>query len=224
MIRKIPSQVSPSNLTYHISQAARHFLEWSQLPYTPEELFTETTKRQKSMWHRTQFMPGALELLQHLSAHNVPIALATSSHHYNFTLKTAHLNNGGFALFGSHIVVGDDTRIPAGRGKPFPDIWLVALESLNAEKREEAAAAGTVFEDIKPEECLVFEDGVPGVQAGRAAGATVIWVPDARALEVLKGQEIDIIGNQGEILEELGQLDKKKYGLDIDHGAPAPAK
>lgn len=192
-------------------------MEWSKLPYTPEELFAETTKRQTSLWHRTEFMPGALELLQHLSAHNVPIALATSSHRYNFTLKTKHLTEGGFELFGEHIVVGDDERIPKGRGKPFPDIWLVALESLNASKRAEAAAKGTEFVDIKPEECLVFEDGVPGVQAGRAAGANVVWVPDARALKVLDGREVDIIGDQGEILESLHQLDKAKYGLDKQH-------
>lgn len=194
-------------------------MEWSQLPFTPQELYDETSRRQTSMWHRTEFMPGALELLQHLDAHNVPIALATSSHHYNFTLKTAHLQNGGFALFGSHIVVGDDVRIPKGRGKPFPDIWLVALESLNAEKRQQALDKGIEYVDITPDECLVFEDGLPGVQAGKAAGATVIWVPDVRALEVLKGQEVDIIGDQGEILEELGQLNKTKYGLDFVHTA-----
>lgn len=194
-------------------------MEWSKLPYTPEQLFAETTRRQETLWHATEFMPGALELLQHLVANNVPIALATSSHRYNFTLKTKHLTDNGFALFGKHVVVGDDTRIPKGRGKPFPDIWLVALESLNAEKRAEAQEKGIPFEDIKPEECLVFEDGVPGVTAGRAAGATVIWVPDTRALEVLNGREIDIIGDQGEILESLHMLDKKKYGLDTEHKA-----
>ncbi|KAF5096805.1 hypothetical protein D0Z00_002651 [Geotrichum galactomycetum] len=162
----------------------------------------------------TEFMPGAAELLAHLVEHNIPIALATSSHRLNFTLKTTHLTEGGFELFGDHIVVGDDPRIPAGRGKPHPDIWLVALESLNAEHRAAAAAAGRPFTDITPEECLVFEDGVPGVTAGKAAGATVIWVPDARALKVLNGREVDIIGDSGEILESLEHLDKVKYGLD----------
>ncbi|CDO57921.1 similar to Saccharomyces cerevisiae YKL033W-A Putative protein of unknown function [Geotrichum candidum] len=194
--------------------ASRYFLEWSKLPYTPDELFQETSRRQKKLWHKTEFMPGAAELLAHLAEHNIPIALATSSHRMNFTLKTNHLNKGGFELFGDHIVVGDDPRIPAGRGKPHPDIWLVALESLNAEHRAAAAAAGRTFTDIKPEECLVFEDGLPGVTAGKAAGATVIWVPDARALKVLNGREVDIIGDSGEILESLVHLDKAKYGLD----------
>lgn len=181
-------------------------------------------------------MPGAHELLTHLVSHGVPIALATSSHRHNFLLKTKHLYKDGFDMFADAVVVvGDDERVPRGRGKPCPDIWLVALEALNAEKRaeyEDAVAAAKKgeekeegdtkkniekFIDIKPEECLIFEDGVPGVQAGRAAGATVIWVPDARALEVLDGREIDIIGDQGEILESLHMFDKAKYGLDKKH-------
>lgn len=186
--------------------AAKKFLEWSQLPYTPEELFTITSKKQAEKWHKTQFLPGALDLLKHLKEYNIPMALATSSHKQNFHLKTDHLQYG-FELFGDHIVVGDDPRIPKGRGKPHPDIWLVALESLNSERRQQG------LEEIKPEECLVFEDGVPGVTAGRAAGAHVIWIPDPRALEVLNGKEKEIIGNQGEILESLEQLDKPKYGL-----------
>lgn len=186
--------------------AARKFLEWSQLPYTPEEYFAITSKKQAEKWPKTQFMAGALELLKHLKEHEIPMALATSSHKKNYDLKTAHLKYG-FDLFGDHIVVGDDSRIPAGRGKPHPDIWLVALESLNTERRKKG------LEDIKPEECLVFEDGVPGVTAGKAAGAHVIWVPDQRALEVLGGQEHEIISSRGEILPSLEHLDKQKYGL-----------
>jgi HAD superfamily hydrolase (TIGR01509 family) len=44
------------------------------------------------------------------------------------------------------------------RGKPFPDLFLHAAAQL----------------EHAPEECLVIEDGVPGVQAGRAAGIRVL--------------------------------------------------
>ncbi|ODQ66651.1 HAD-like protein [Nadsonia fulvescens var. elongata DSM 6958] len=191
-------------------ESAKKFLELSQLPYTPEELFAKTTKIQKDLWVKTQFLPGALELLTHLDKHKIPFALATSSHRYNFELKTNHLSHG-FDLFRSHIVVGDDPRIPKGRGKPCPDIWLVALESINAERRTNGKT------EIKPEECLVFEDGVPGVVAGKAAGATVVWVPDVRALEVLQGKEVEIIGDKGEILESLEHLNLEKYGIHQSH-------
>jgi pseudouridine-5'-monophosphatase len=186
--------------------AARKFLDWSQLPYTPEELFKLTSEKQKHRWSETKFMPGALELLQHLEEINIPFALATSSHRANYLLKTEHLRHG-FDLFGSHVVVGDDERIPPGRGKPNPDIWRIALESLNAERRTKN------LEEIKPEECLVFEDGVPGVIAGKAAGCRVVWVPDARALQVMEEDEIVELVQGHEILESLEHLDKKKYGL-----------
>ncbi|CAN6599836.1 probable pseudouridine-5'-phosphatase YKL033W-A [Trichomonascus vanleenenianus] len=187
--------------------AAKKFLEWSKLPYTPEQLFEITSQKQALKWKNTQFMPGALELLQHLKEAGIPFALATSSHQLNYERKTGHLRHG-FDLFGEHIVVGDDKRIPHGRGKPHPDIWLVALESLNTERRKQG------LEELTPDDCLVFEDGVPGVRAGRAAGCTVVWVPDQRILNVLGGQETEIIGNQGEILSSLHLLDKAKYGIE----------
>lgn len=187
--------------------AAKKLLEWAQLPYTPEEFFEMTTKKQADKWKHTKFLSGALELLEYLHTMKLPIALATSSHLYNFKLKTAHLQHG-FKLFGSHIVTGDDPRVPKGRGKPHPDIWLVALESINKERRTLG------IEEIKVSECLVFEDGVPGVLAAKAAQCTVVWVPDARALEVLGNEEAqEIIGTKGEILTSLALLDKTKYGL-----------
>lgn len=185
--------------------AAQRLIDWAELPLTPEQLFEITSQKQAKLWPSTEFLPGALELLQYLKDRNIPIALATSSHKRNYELKTGHLRNG-FDLFGEHIVVGDDSRIPKGRGKPHPDIWLTALESLNSERRTLG------LDDISPNECLVFEDGVPGVQAGKAAGCSVVWVPDRRALEVLGDDANDIIEGH-EMLDSLNELDKTKYGL-----------
>jgi pseudouridine-5'-monophosphatase len=75
------------------------FLNGPQLPYTPEEYFAITSKKQAEKWPKTQFMAGALELLKHLKEHEIPMALATSSHKKNYDLKTAHLKYG-FDLFG----------------------------------------------------------------------------------------------------------------------------
>lgn len=192
-------------------ESAKRFLAWSDLPYTPEEYYKETTARLEKLFPGAQFLPGAKELLNYLNEKNIPIALATSSHGHTFKLKTDHLQDDGFEHFGEHIVTGDDKRVPPGRGKPHPDIWLVALESLNKQLKAEQ---GDSFVPIKIEECLVFEDGIPGVTAGRAAGATVIWIPDERALKVIgldKAKEI--IGDNGEIISSLLKFDKKKYGL-----------
>lgn len=58
----------------------------------------------------------------------------------------------------------------SGRGKPAPDIFLLALQVIN-----ESLSGGE--KAIEPSECLVFEDSVRGVEAGRRAGMRVVWVP-----------------------------------------------
>ncbi|VVT46640.1 uncharacterized protein SAPINGB_P001314 [Magnusiomyces paraingens] len=192
------------------TESAKRFLAWSGLPYTPEEYYAETTRRLEELFPTAEFLPGARELLTYLDLHGVPIALATSSHAHTFRLKTGHLHDAGFAFFKKHIVTGDDKRVAPGRGKPHPDIWYVALESLNKEMLENHEET----EPIKIEECLVFEDGVPGVTAGIAAGATVVWVPDERAIDAMGNDKAEeLISGHGEILKSLKDLDLSKYGL-----------
>jgi len=47
------------------------------------------------------------------------------------------------------------------RGKPAPDMFLLAAERMG----------------VKPEDCLVFEDGHLGIQAAAAAGMRTVFVP-----------------------------------------------
>src|SRR3546814_6685227 len=63
-------------------------------------------------------MPGAEELVRHLKAHDVPIAVGTSSSSQSFALKTT-LHRDWFALF-DFIVTADDPEV--GAAKPAPDI------------------------------------------------------------------------------------------------------
>ena len=59
--------------------------------------------------------------------------------------------------------------------------------------------------DIKPEECLVFEDSVPGVEAGRRAGMQVVWCPHPGLLNEYAGREEQVLaGLMGEHKGEAG--------------------
>ncbi|KAJ8100521.1 HAD-like domain-containing protein [Lipomyces tetrasporus] len=188
------------------TEATARLLEWSQLPYSPDELYAIFAQRQQTRWKDTVPMPGAVELLQKLKAAQVPIALATSSHRGNYLLKTAHLGHL-FGLFDDdNMVLGDDPRIPKGRGKPAPDIWLVALATLNAKLPDHV-------ELIKPEECLIFEDGIPGVMGAKAAGCQVVWVPHPMILKEFEDTKHEIVGEWGEVLPSLAVLEFEKYGL-----------
>lgn len=163
----------------------------------------KTSVAQRKYFPTTQPLPGVRSLLTTLAStrppHTVHVALATSSNSANFALKTAHLEADIFGVFAPrHRVLGDDVRVPAGSGKPAPHIYLVALETINARIREENAAkrgeaAGEQEAEIKPEECLVFEDSVPGVEAGRRAGMQVVWCPHPGLLEEYKGKEDHVL-------------------------------
>lgn len=187
-------------------EASKVLIAHYEIPLTPQEFMAQGFAIQETLWHKSDFLPGALDLLHDMKKSGVPIALGTSSNKVNFQRKSGHLQHG-FDLFEHHIVTGDDLRIPPGRGKPNPDIWLVCLESINASRWEQG------LEIIDIEECLIFEDGIPGVISGINARATVVWIPHPEALVELNGKEKSIIGDGGEVIASLKEFNKEKYGL-----------
>jgi pseudouridine 5'-phosphatase len=97
-------------------------------------------------------------------------------------------------------VLGDDERIPKGRGKPAPAIYLLALQTINS-----SLAEGE--DKIVPSECLVFEDSVPGCEAGIRAGMRVVWVPHPELKKAYIGRENEVLaGRTGEGDEDLGEV------------------
>ncbi|KAK2055556.1 haloacid dehalogenase-like hydrolase [Colletotrichum caudatum] len=205
-------------------ESTRIFREWAQLPIDQDEYQKKLSALQRELFPTTQPLPGVPDLLQNLGRtrywdlkpadpagknppHRVHIALATSSHEANFKLKSDHLTEL-FSVFPSHRrVLGDDKRIAPGRGKPNPDIFLLALKTINDSLPDGEAP-------ISPDECLVFEDSVPGVEAGRRAGMRVVWCPHKGLLNEYAGREKEVLaGRTG----EAGNVDMHQVG-DVDDG------
>ncbi|KAK4236223.1 HAD-like domain-containing protein [Achaetomium macrosporum] len=214
--------------------ANKLFHDWAQLPITQEEYIEQYYALQAKHFPTTQPLPGIPELLSNFGRtrywdlkkdndeangtaatngnsdkppHRVHIALATSSHEANFRLKTSHLTEL-FSVFETpRRVLGDDKRIAPGRGKPLPDIYLLALKTIN-----DSLPAGE--KPIMPEECLVFEDSVPGVEAGRRAGMRVIWCPHPMLKKEYAGREAEVLAGR---MGEAGDVDLHQVG-DIDDG------
>ena len=185
-----------------LEQAGQIFEQWAQLPIGHAEYMEKLVALQKKYFPTTKPLPGAHELVKALSSTSNPkieLALATSSHKNNYLLKTNHLQNL-FSLFPEETkVLGDDPRIPKGRGKPAPDIYLLALKTINESRREQGFDS-----EIKPEECLVLEDSVPGVESGRRAGMQVVWCPHPGLLEQYGGREKEVLaGLTGEHKDEI---------------------
>ena len=111
-------------------------------------------------------VPGAPEALRRIAA-TLPVAIASSSH--PAVIRAAVDALGMREVLGA-VVSSDEVE----HGKPAPDVYLLAASRLG----------------VAPARCLVVEDSLNGVRAGRAAGMTVVLVPnasvppDAAALEL----------------------------------------
>ncbi|RMX75683.1 hypothetical protein D0869_11396 [Hortaea werneckii] len=201
--------------------AGKIFQEWAQLPISNEELMRRISELQREVFPGCKALPGVEALLTALSQARVvgknagskpesssdeegeekmEIALATSSHKANYDLKTQHLQPLMSVFPAANRILGDDPRIPPGRGKPAPDIYLLALETINARRRAQQPGND---DEISPAECLVFEDSVPGIEAGRRAGMQVVWVPHPGLRKEMEGKEAEILAGRMGTHEEV---------------------
>jgi beta-phosphoglucomutase len=101
-------------------------------------------------------LPGALELMQAAHAAGLKQSLASSAPMENITVISDGL---GLRRWLDAIVSGD--RLP--RGKPAPDIFLLAAERLG----------------VAPAGCAVIEDAPAGVAAANAAGMRCLAVTNS---------------------------------------------
>lgn len=156
--------------------AAAHLLSFfPDLPkeFTIDTYLNERRDGQDALWPTVQPLPGVLKLVQHLHRHNIPIAVATGSQRRNYEQKSSHLMDALFGHFEGKVVCADDGLIKPGRGKPHPDIFLVTANTqLGKDVGEGEESEGHVTDAQRAERAkgLVFEDAIPGVQAGKRAG------------------------------------------------------
>ena len=118
-------------------------------------------------------LPGAAELL---AAPPRPLAIVTSC---STALAHSRLRAAGLPI--PPLLVSSDGL---ERGKPDPECFLIAARRL----------------DVEPTACVVLEDAPAGIEAGRAAGATVIAVRSTHSDEEL-GDADAIVDHIGELLD-----------------------
>ena len=107
---------------------------------------------------RSSILSGVLEMIQQAKVHGLKLAIASSSSH---AWVDAHAKRLGIYHHFDKVICSDD--VPAGRTKPNPDLYLLALDKLR----------------VRKDEAVVFEDSPNGVKAANRAGIFVVAVPNS---------------------------------------------
>jgi HAD superfamily hydrolase (TIGR01509 family) len=110
----------------------------------------DVAKRELAASGAIRAFPRTVDVLALLRQRELRLAVATST---QAEAAHARLGQNGLAQWFDHVVTGDEVV----RGKPEPDIFLLAAERLG----------------VAPAACIVVEDSTAGVAAGRSAGMTV---------------------------------------------------
>jgi beta-phosphoglucomutase len=114
-------------------------------------------------------LPGALSFISKCRNKGLKLALATSADRVKMEVNLRE--TGILHDFFESIVTGLDVE----NKKPAPDIYLKAARSL----------------DLNPENCLVVEDAISGIKAGKMAGCRCLAVTSS--VEKVKLKEADWI-------------------------------
>ncbi|UPK72517.1 beta-phosphoglucomutase [Chitinophaga filiformis] len=153
-------------------------LEWGGIQKSAaeqQELATRKNEWYVDMVHHMtpeEILPGAKELLESLRAAGIKTALGSASKNARVILEKVDI----LSLFD---VVVDGNMVAAS--KPDPEVFLKGAEALG----------------VAPERCVVFEDAIAGVEAGKAGGMKVVGIGEKDVLHeadlVVSGlHEIDL--------------------------------
>ncbi|MHC1769809.1 MAG: HAD-IA family hydrolase [Verrucomicrobiia bacterium] len=117
---------------------------------------------------RLKAFPGAVDLVRACRNDGFKIAVASSA---DLVKIEANLNSIGLPVsFWDAVVSAEDAR----NKKPAPDIFLAAAAKMR----------------VAPEQCVVIEDAVNGVQAAKAAGMRCVAVAQTFPREALHAADV----------------------------------
>lgn len=152
----LPSTLQEDIEGMSFSETANYFKETFQLEDSIETI--------KETWHEMAgykyaneilFKQGAKEFVKELKKRGIKTGIATSN---SKDLVNAVLKNHNMTEYFDSI----HTACEVEKGKPAPDIYELVAREL----------------EVKPSECLVFEDVIQGIKAGKNAGMTVCAIYD----------------------------------------------
>ena len=157
-------------------------LGWGNVTLTDDEKIVWATRKNnwyldlvKEMTPR-EVLPGVKDFLILLRKNNIKIALGSASKNSKLILERIEMLSYFDAIIDGNSIT---------KSKPDPEVFLL----------------GAVATNCKPAECVVFEDAVAGVQAGKRGGMRVIGVGNS---DTLIEADLVISGFEEMTLEMLG--------------------
>ena len=138
------------------SDTAVYFKERFSLPDRLDHIKETWNKMAWEKYEReVPLKPGVMELLRYLKIKNIPAGIATSN---SRELTELIIKRHGIQEYFSSV----RTSCEVTKGKPSPDIYLLVAKELG----------------VRPQRCLVFEDVLQGIMAGKNADMKVCAVYD----------------------------------------------
>ncbi len=142
------------------SETAFYIKEKFQIPDSVEQMKEDWNKMAWEKYEKEVFLKnGAESFLHACKARGIKLGIATSN---SKELVANVLRARGVLPLFDGVVTGCEVE----RGKPSPDVYLEAAKRCG----------------VNPAECLVFEDIVPGIMAGKNAGMKVCAIEDAYSM------------------------------------------
>ncbi|MCM8568315.1 beta-phosphoglucomutase [Gramella jeungdoensis] len=145
-------------------ESLKKILKWGNKELSEEEFNRQMAIKNENYlsyvdeMDKSEILPGVPKVLDYLEEHDIPFALGSASKNARTILKKIDL----YKRFDA-IVDGTDVS----KAKPDPEVFLIAAKKLNA----------------RPENCVVFEDSVAGIQAANIGEMTSIGIGDKKVLQ-----------------------------------------
>lgn len=167
----VPEQLQQKISGMSFSETANYIKEQFGISDSIEEMKAAWNRMAEEKYEKeVPLKPGAYEFIRKLKEMGIKTGVATSNsrHLVEIALQARGVRSGLDAV---------RTACEVEKGKPAPDIYLLVAKDL----------------EVEPEHCLVFEDIVEGIQAGKRAGMHTCAIADAasEAIWEEKQQEAD---------------------------------
>ncbi len=145
------------------AESLKKIIKWGNMELTKDEFNRQMALKNENYLSyvekmgEDEILPGVPKLLDYLKENKIPLALGSASKNARSILNKINLYDRFDA-----IVDGNDVS----KARPDPEVFIIAAERLH----------------VKPEDCIVFEDSVAGIQAAKNGRMLSIGIGDKKIL------------------------------------------